>query len=79
MTRVLSGAALLVFAIAVVWFAPAPLFFVVAEVLLLLAFIEYLRLCRAVGFEVPAVTSGAATLLASIGITSTLWINDVAT
>jgi len=78
-TRVLSGAALLVFAIAVVWFAPAPLFFVVAEVLLLLAFIEYLRLCRAVGFEVPAVTSGAATLLASIGITSTLWINDVAT
>ena len=78
MTRVLSGAALVVFAVAVVWFAPAPLFFVVAEVLLLLAFVEYAALCRAVGLAVPAVASGAATLLASVGITSTLWINDVA-
>jgi len=77
-TRVLSGAALVVFAVAIVWFAPAPLFFVVAEVLLLLAFVEYAGLCRAVGLAVPAVASGAATLLASIGITSTLWINDVA-
>jgi len=78
-TRVLSGAALVVLAVAVVWFAPAPLFFAVAEALLLLAFIEYAHLCRAVGLPLPAVASGAATLLASVGITSTLWINDVAT
>ncbi len=78
MTRVLSGAALVVLAVAVVWFAPAPLFFAVAEGLLLLAFVEYARLCRSVGLPVPAVASGAATLLASIGITSTLWVNDIA-
>ena len=74
MTRVWSGAALVVIAVAVVWFAPAPLFFVVAEVLLLLAFIEYSRLSSAVGYPLPAVVSGAATLLASIGVTSTRWI-----
>ncbi|HUK37017.1 MAG TPA: phosphatidate cytidylyltransferase [Vicinamibacterales bacterium] len=78
MTRVLSGAALVVFAIAVVWFAPAPLFFLVAEVLLLLAFVEYARLSRAVGLPLPAVASGVATLLASVGITSTLWIGEAA-
>ncbi len=41
-TRVASGAVLVLLAVAVVWFAPAPLFFlVVAEALLLLAFREY--------------------------------------
>jgi phosphatidate cytidylyltransferase len=76
-TRVLSGAALVVIAVGVVWFAPAPLFFLVAEALLLLAFIEYARLARAVGLPVPVVVSGVATLLASIGITSRLWVEGV--
>jgi phosphatidate cytidylyltransferase len=76
-TRVLSGAALVVITVGVVWFAPAPLFFLVAEALLLLAFVEYTRLARAVGLPVPAVASGAATLLASIGITSRLWVEGV--
>jgi phosphatidate cytidylyltransferase len=75
-TRVWSGAALVVLAVAVVWFAPAALFFAVAEVLLLLAFIEYARLSSAVGYPLPAVASGTATLLASIGVTSTRWIGD---
>jgi phosphatidate cytidylyltransferase len=75
-TRVLSGAALVVIAIAVVWFAPALLFFFVAEVLLLLAFVEYAHLARAVGLPVPAVVSGMATLLASVGITSKAWVGD---
>ncbi len=78
MTRVLSGAALVLLAIVVVWFAPSPVFFAVAEALLLLAFIEYAHLCRAVGLPLPAIASGAATLLASVGITSTLWINEIA-
>jgi phosphatidate cytidylyltransferase len=69
-TRVWSGAALVVIAVAVVWFAPAPLFFAVAEVLLLLAFIEYARLSSAVGYPLPVVVSGAATLLASVGAMS---------
>ena len=77
MTRVLSGAALVVIAVGVVWFAPGPLFFLVAEGLLLLAFIEYARLARAVGLPVPVVVSGVATLLASIGITSRLWVEGV--
>jgi phosphatidate cytidylyltransferase len=67
-TRVWSGAALVVITVAVVWFAPAPLFFAVAEVLLLLAFIEYARLSSAVGYPLPVVVSGAAALLASVAI-----------
>ena len=52
MTRVLSGAALVVVAVSVVWLAPPALFFAVAEILLLLAFIEYRRLAEAVGLPV---------------------------
>ena len=73
MTRVWSGVALVVVTIAVVWFAPAPLFFAVAQALLLLAFIEYSRLSSAVGYPLPAVASGTATLITSVGVTSTRW------
>jgi phosphatidate cytidylyltransferase len=76
MTRVLSGAALVVVAVSVVWLAPPGLFFVVAEVLLLLAFTEYRRLADAVGLPVPAVAGGIATLAASIGVSSWRWIDD---
>jgi phosphatidate cytidylyltransferase len=75
-TRVWSGAALVVITVAVVWLAPALLFFAVAETLLLLAFVEYSRLSNAVGYPLPATVSGAATLLASIGVTSTRWVGD---
>src|SRR5262245_40160339 len=63
MTRVLSGAALLVVAAAVVWLAPTFLFVVVAEGLLLLAFSEYAALARAAGTPVPDTMSGAAAAL----------------
>ena len=53
MTRVLSGAALLAFAVAVVWFAPARIFFLVAEGLLLLSFGEYATLARSGGLAIP--------------------------
>ena len=72
MTRVLSGAVLVALAVAVVWFAPTPLFFAVAELLLVLAFIEYGRLAEASGFPIPFVPAGIATVIASIGITSSL-------
>ena len=68
MTRVLSGAVLIAIAIAVVWFAPSFLFFVVAEVLLVLAFVEYARMAAACGLPIPAVASGAATMLVPIGV-----------
>jgi phosphatidate cytidylyltransferase len=63
MTRVLSGAALLVLAVAVVWFAPGLLFFLVAEALLLLAFTEYAALAEANGVAVPTTVAGAAVAL----------------
>ena len=63
MTRVLSGAALLIFAVAVVWVAPEPLFFAVAELLLVLGFVEYGRLAAAGGLAVPAIPAGAAAML----------------
>lgn len=66
MTRVLSGAVMVALAVAVVWFAPPPLFLVVAQLLLLLAVHEYLGLA---GLR-PASASGAghigATTLAAL-------------
>ena len=50
------------------WFAPPLLFFVVAEILLVLAFVEYARLAAACGLPIPALASGAATMLVSIGV-----------
>ncbi|HEV3141985.1 MAG TPA: phosphatidate cytidylyltransferase [Vicinamibacterales bacterium] len=76
MTRVLSGAALVAIAVGVVWFAPAIVVFLVAEILLVLAFIEYSRMAAACGLAIPGVAAGAATLLTSIGVTSTSWIGD---
>jgi phosphatidate cytidylyltransferase len=62
-TRVLSGAILLLIAIGVVWFASALLFLIVAEALLVLACIEYGSLARASGVAVPTVVSGAIAAL----------------
>ncbi len=76
MTRVLSGAVLIAIAVTVVWYAPPVVFFVVAEVLLLLAFLEYSRLAAAAGTTIPAVAAGAVTLLTSIGVSSTEWIGE---
>ena len=55
MTRVLSGAILLAFAVAVVWLSPAAVFFGVAELLLVLGFVEYAALARNSGLPVPAI------------------------
>jgi phosphatidate cytidylyltransferase len=63
MTRVLSGVVLLAFAAGAVWFAPALLFFLIAEGLLLLAVTEYAALARASGTPVPDSVAGAAAAL----------------
>ena len=78
MTRVLSGVVLIAIAVGVVWFAPAPLFFAVAELLLVLAFVEYARLAAACALPIPAFASGVATVATSIGVPSTFWIGDQA-
>ena len=76
MTRVLSGAVLIAIAVAVVWFAPPPIFWIVAELLLVLAFVEYARLAAAVCLPIPVIPAGVATVVASVGVTSTHWIGD---
>ena len=53
MIRVLSGAALIAFAVAVVWFATRPIFEAVAFVLLFVATQELIALCRAGHIAVP--------------------------
>ena len=78
MTRVLSGAALLAFAIAVVWFAPPILFLAVAELLLVGAFVELAQLAAASGLGVPRVAAGTAAALTSLGLTSAPWLGDIA-
>jgi phosphatidate cytidylyltransferase len=76
MTRAISGAVLILIAVAVVWLAPAPLFFAVAEALLVLAFHEYCRLADACGLPIPRLAAGAATVAASIGVSSSFWVGD---
>ena len=63
MTRLLSGAVLVLLVIALVWFAPALVFLIAAEALLLLAFTEYAALARASGFDVPLLAAGTAAAL----------------
>jgi phosphatidate cytidylyltransferase len=63
-TRVLSGAVLLIIAVAVVWLAPALLFLVVAESVLVLACREYAGLARASGLHIPFVLSTGMAALA---------------
>ena len=78
MTRVLSGAALLMFAIAIVWFAPPILFLAVAELLLVGAFVELAQLAAASGLGMPRVAAGTAAALTSLGLTSAPWLGEVA-
>ena len=63
MTRVLSGAVLIVLAISAVWFAPTWLFFAVAFGLGVLAAEELFGLARASGIDVPLTASRVATAL----------------
>jgi phosphatidate cytidylyltransferase len=65
-TRVLSGAVLLAFAVTMVWLAPAPLFLIVAEVLVVLACAEYAGLAHASGLSVPVpLATGASVVTAA--------------
>jgi phosphatidate cytidylyltransferase len=59
-TRVLSGAILLAIAVAVVWLAPAGLFLIVAELLLVLACYEFAGLARASKLQTPAILATIA-------------------
>jgi phosphatidate cytidylyltransferase len=71
-TRVLSGAVLLILAVVIVWFSPAALFFAIAQLILILAFVEYVGLARASGFSFPAVPAAAAAMLTCSAFTGTV-------
>jgi phosphatidate cytidylyltransferase len=75
-TRVLSGAVLVGIAVSVVWFAHPLLFLAVAELLLVLAFVEYARLAAASGLPIPAGPACVATILTSLAVGPTLYIGD---
>lgn len=59
-TRTLSGAVLIALAVGVVWYAPAWLFLLVGELLVVLACYEYGTLARASRLPVPLVLSTLA-------------------
>ncbi|HUR32832.1 MAG TPA: phosphatidate cytidylyltransferase [Vicinamibacterales bacterium] len=63
MTRVLSGAVLIVVAVAAVWLSPAWLFLLIAEALLVTACYEYAGLVRAGRLSFPTVVATAAAAL----------------
>jgi phosphatidate cytidylyltransferase len=62
-TRVLSGAVLLVLAVGIVWFSTPAIFLAVAELLLVLALVEFVSLAHASGLPVPAIPAGVAAML----------------
>jgi phosphatidate cytidylyltransferase len=80
-TRVVSGAVLVVIAVAVVWFAPPLLFFAVAELLVVGAAVEYTNLARAHGAAMSAPTARigglAALLVAAAFARLTFGLSDV--
>ena len=63
MTRILSGAVLFVLAVGTVWFSTPAIFLAVAELLLVLAVVEFVALARASGLAVPALPAGVAAML----------------
>jgi phosphatidate cytidylyltransferase len=63
-TRIISGTVLIVLAVGIVWFAPAPVFLVAAEALAVLACYEYAALSRASQLPLPVVLSTVAAALA---------------
>jgi len=61
-TRVLSGAALVLIAVAIVWFAPPVPFIFAAAVLEVLAFREYMQIASAHGTPIPGAVAAATVL-----------------
>src|SRR5262245_15953558 len=74
MTRVLSGAVLIVLAVGIVWFAPPPLFFAAAILVAVFGVYELTTLARASGLDVALVPPAFATaiVVASSGVAGAL-------
>jgi phosphatidate cytidylyltransferase len=68
-TRILSGAVLIVVAVGAVWYAPAWLFLLFAELLVVLACLEYGALVRASRLPFPTMVSTLAAVLTCVSFT----------
>ena len=70
MVRILSAAVLIPVFFGGIWFLPSPWLLAVAEAVLLLAFVEYVRLAEALNARVPRAASGAAAaaMCAAVGL-----------
>jgi hypothetical protein len=62
MTRILSALVLLPLVLGIIWFLPPVGTFVLAEVALVLAFVEYAALAARLGAAFPRVVPGAAAM-----------------
>jgi phosphatidate cytidylyltransferase len=65
-TRIISGAVLIAIAVAAVWYAPAWLFLLLAELLVVLACLEYGALVRASRLPFPTTVSTLAAALTCV-------------
>lgn len=70
MVRILSAAIFVPPLLAAIWWLPSDLLLVLAEVVLVLAFIEYVHLAEALGARVPRLVAGTAAVVccASVGL-----------
>jgi len=70
MLRILSALFLIPVFFGCIWFFPSPLLLVVAEVVLVLAFMEYARLSDALGARIPRAASAVAAMAtcAAVGL-----------
>jgi phosphatidate cytidylyltransferase len=68
MLRILSALVLIPIFFACIWFLTSPWLLVVAGTVLVLGFVEYVRLAEALGARVPRAASGAAALAVCVAI-----------
>jgi len=70
MVRIISGLVLVPVFFGSIWYLPARALLVMAEAVLVLAFVEYTRLAAALGARVPRAASGAAAvaMCAAVGL-----------
>jgi phosphatidate cytidylyltransferase len=77
MTRILSRAVMIAFAVLVVGVAPPLVFLAVAELLLVLAVGEYAGLARAGGIAVPLAAPTTAAVLISLALAAGSWNGEL--
>jgi phosphatidate cytidylyltransferase len=64
MLRILSALVIVPVVVGAIWFLTTPQLLVVAEIVLVLGFVEYARLAEALGARIPRVVAGVATAAA---------------